>query len=241
MYHMNLQGRVLSEPCSRCREPSVLFQRYSGRHLCATHLAADILIRTKRTIRIQGGLGKKPVLSIIWDGSARYLLLYILGCIVGNRPNMEFVILHINSGCNHQDSPSNQVPLPSGITIREEYLQYEHITEVVTSSGSDRIVQACTLDDEAEQVLSSLLSGDCCSLICSDQTFPVPCLTPLREIPYTELMMVADYWGVPIQEKKGEESDIRKIVTDLTNNHPSLPFSLLNYRDRLCELGKNQI
>ncbi len=70
MYHMNLLGRGLSEPCSRCREPSVLFQRYSGRHLCATHLAADILIRTKRTIRIQGGLGKKPVLSIIWDGSA---------------------------------------------------------------------------------------------------------------------------------------------------------------------------
>lgn len=224
------------DPCVRCRAPSVLYQRYSGRHLCAIHLAADILVRVKRSIRLDGGVGKKPVITIFWEGLACCPLLSILGQVLGTRPGMECVLLH--NGCDLPDLSEIGALLPSTIRIRTDDIQGRNIRDAVQMTGADRLVICTTLDEEAELVLGSLLSGKCLSLLQHPDLSPVVLLRPFREIPLDELRLVQDL-QFPITDGAEPGTHVQTFLSSLTRNHPSIPFSLIRYRDRLCEFEKN--
>lgn len=226
------------EPCVRCRAPSVLYQRYSGRYLCALHLAADVRVRVKRSIRLDGGLGKKTVIAILWEGCACLPLLSILGQVLGTRPGMEFVILH--NGSDFPDFSERLPPLPSTIRIRTEDIQDRNIRDVVLMTGADRLIRCTTLDEEAELVLGSLLSGKCLSILQHPDISPVILLRPVREIPLEELRLVQDM-QIPVADDADPDPGVHTFLSSLTRNHPSVPFSLIRYRDRLCELEKNHL
>lgn len=226
------------KPCFRCRAPSVIYQRYSGRSLCASHLVADVLIRVKRTIRLEGGLGKKPVLAFLWEGQACLCLFHILGEIVGTRPCMEFVLLHRGIALNDL---IGRLSLPSSILIRTEDIDGRDIKDAVLKSGADRLIICTTLDEEAEQVLNTLLSGAYSSLFENEELSPVTCLHPLREVPVQEIDLVAKELNIPFYAGEGSISDTRSFLESLTQNHPSVPFSLIRYKDRLGELEKKHM
>ena len=221
------------KPCFRCRAPSVIFQRYSGRHLCALHLKADVLARVKRTIRLDGGLGKRPVIAFLWEGQACYCLLHVMGEITGRRPGMEFVIFHQGMSLN---LVIDKLSLPSSIRIRTEDITGRKVKNAVLLSGADRLVRCTTLDEEAEQVLNSLLSGKCSSLFESENASPVTCLRPFREIPAGEIELVARELKALACEDREDLSDAGLFLESLTKSHPSVPFSLIRYKDRLCDL-----
>ncbi|PWR75396.1 hypothetical protein DLD82_04465 [Methanospirillum stamsii] len=225
------------EPCFSCRAPSVYSQQYSGKHLCERHLAEDIVIRVKRTIRLQGGLGKKSVIAVIHDGPGFIPLLHILGSVVSSRPGMKMMILEPDS----EDSLYNHdfSFLPSSIQTRVERGMPESFMEIAIRGEADRIIRSATLDEEASQVLGSLLSGDSSFFMKSTDTASVICLTPLCEIPMAELAIYSRYTNLPFDEAGLPESgNVRGFLTALSNNHPSVPFSLLKYRDRLRDLGQ---
>jgi len=225
-----------ARPCFRCREPSVFHQRYSGRHLCASHLAADILVRVKRTIRLQGGLGKKPVMAIVWEGQACFSLLSLMSQVIGDRPSMEIVLLH----CGIDSIPGSEMSdfLSPAISIRSERVKPDEIVLAATQAGADRLLWCRTLDDEAEEVLHSLLSGNCSSLLTKEDCSPLVNLTPFREIPLSELFLYAAHAGLlspDMEAREGTEST-RGFLESLIHNHPSVPFSLLAYADQLHDL-----
>lgn len=224
------------KPCFRCRDSSILFQEYSGRHLCYKHLADDILIRVKRTIRLQGGLGKKTVMVIIRDGPAFLPLLDILGKIMGKRPGMEFLIFETKN--RDRQSSYDLSFLPSGLSVRRYHISSEEIIPASERSGADRIIHCKTLDEEATEILKSLLSGTCDSFIKKTGITSLTSLIPLREIPMKELLLYAEYIGIPMEKKPCPESVTSEtFLSALSENHPSVPFSLIRYRDRLYELS----
>ncbi|MCA1915579.1 hypothetical protein [Methanospirillum hungatei] len=227
------------EPCVRCRTPSIIHQRYSGRYLCAVHLTADVLVRVKRSIRLDGGLGKKPVLAIIWEGQACLSLLSILGQVIGTRPGMELVLLY--NGCDCPDVSKIFPHLPSTITIRTEEIQGRSIRDCVRMAGADRLVRCTTLDEEAELVLGALLSGSCTSILHDPDISPVICLRPFREIPLDELRLIAPDMNIPIGNEAYPDTDVHTFLSSLTRNHPSVPFSLIRYQDRLCDLERDHL
>ena len=211
----------------------MIYQRYSGRYLCAPHLKADILARAKRTIRLDGGLGKRPVIAFLWEGQACYCLLQVMGEIVGNRPEMEFVILYQGMSPN---LPIDNISLPSSIRIRTEDITGRKVKDVVILSGADRLVRCTTLDEEAEQVLNSLLSGNCSSLFETEDISPLTWIRPFREIPAGEIELVAGELKALASEDRGDLSYARLFFESITKSHPSVPFSLIRYKDRLCDL-----
>ena len=48
-----MDGALSVQPCSQCKEVSILFQEYSGQHLCGKHLASSIRKRVAKEIRSQ--------------------------------------------------------------------------------------------------------------------------------------------------------------------------------------------
>ena len=49
------------EACSRCDKPALVYQIYSGIHLCAVHLRASIRKRVSKALREQVKLPKDPL------------------------------------------------------------------------------------------------------------------------------------------------------------------------------------
>ena len=223
------------ELCSRCKSPSVLYQRYSGRSLCAAHLTSDVLVRMKRSIRLDGGLGKRSVLAVVWEGCACLCLLSLLGLIIKERPGMELVLLRYAD--SEYEFPNELHPILSSVRIRTELIGGGMIQGAAIRMGADRLIRCTTLDEAAGEVIDALLSGRCRDLLCAPDPSPLICLSPLREIPCEELRIVAGHLNIPAPSISNV-GDTHDVLSSLVRNHPSVPFSLIRYKDRLGDLAR---
>jgi uncharacterized protein (TIGR00269 family) len=101
--------------CSRCKAPAIIFQRYSGNHLCHRHLADSIHRRTSKAMREQLKLPKNARKE---DGSPSRLLLCISGGkdsavmldmmvkLLGPRRDIELVAGCVDEGIDGYRAPS---------------------------------------------------------------------------------------------------------------------------------------
>lgn len=89
---MNLQ-------CSKCKRDAIIFQKYSGMHLCQKHFIADVERKIKLTIRKHFNIQKNDVVAIALSGGKdSAVLLYMLHKIFGPRPDVELVAITIDEG-----------------------------------------------------------------------------------------------------------------------------------------------
>ena len=98
-----MNGGLSIQSCSQCKEPSILFQEYSGQHLCGKHLALSIRKRVAKEIRLQINLPKDArhadgtnfkIFVAISGGKDSAVLLSMLVDIIGQRRDVEII-----SGC----------------------------------------------------------------------------------------------------------------------------------------------
>ena len=86
-------------PCTKCGSPSIIFQPYSGLHLCKKHFIEDVERKVKRRIRkfrmIKPGDKIAVALSGGKDSSA---LLILLKKITEMRKDVEIVALSVDEG-----------------------------------------------------------------------------------------------------------------------------------------------
>lgn len=226
---------MVSQSCTRCKVPAVLFQRYSGRYLCREHLAGDVVIRAKRTIRTQGGLGRAGCIAVLDDSDACSALLHLLSEIIGTRPGMEILLIREGRGERNGLDPG-ELSLPVKITgIACEKGDFEPLLK---ESGIDKIFSSQYLEEYATGVLRSLLSGSCDDLIGTFST-PYRVITPLREIPHQEIQDYSVLFSLPLinPSMPRAREDIAEMLASLTINHPSVPFSLIRYKDRLTAVS----
>jgi len=73
--------------CDKCRNEAVLFQPYSGRHLCRRHLALNIEARAKHSIRSHHWMKTGDHIAIVLPGDKKSaaLLLFLKKLTAGRR------------------------------------------------------------------------------------------------------------------------------------------------------------
>lgn len=232
---MNDSGFEMEFSCCRCRTPAVYHQEYSGRYLCSFHLKEDVIARLRRTVRKQGGLGRKKVIGVVGGGFIQFLLYCIVDLLKG-RQGMS--LLYIETAENRSEISSFVSILPSTISLKIVQTTQDLLEDTIKEAGGDRIFSDRYLEEEAAQVIRNLLSGDCSSLINRRLSQEIRYLAPLLEIPAKEIYLAGRFSGLDMEEISTHSDDaVYNLLLKLEDKHPSVPFSLISYLNRIQESG----
>ena len=88
------------QQCSRCKSDAVIFQAYSGQHLCGRHLHSSIRKKTSKELRNQLNLPKNAIkedgspykiLVAISGGKDSAVLLSMIVDLIGKRRDIEII------------------------------------------------------------------------------------------------------------------------------------------------------
>jgi uncharacterized protein (TIGR00269 family) len=176
--------------CSKCRRPAVIYQRYSGLHLCRTHFSADFEAKAKRAIRVHRWIAPHDRIAVAMSGGKdSSALLFFLHRLVGKRKDVELVAITVDEGIENYRDPSiarriaEGVGVPHftvsfrdvfGITVDEivqrkgdrlscsycGVLRRQCLNRAAKEHGITRLALGFNLDDEAQTVLMNVLRGD---------------------------------------------------------------------------------
>ena len=133
-----MDGALSVPTCSQCKDTSILFQEYSGQHLCGKHLASSIRKRVAKEIRLQINLPKDAshhdgspfrIFVAISGGKDSAVLLSMLVDIIGRRRDVEIISGCIDEGIDGYRAPSLELAreLAQSLNIQFETLSYEDI------------------------------------------------------------------------------------------------------------------
>ncbi len=133
-----MDGAIEVQTCSRCRSDAIVFQEYSGQHLCGRHLSSSIRKRTSRELRLQLDLPKDAtsedgspfvILVAVSGGKDSAVLLSMMADIIGRRRDVELVAGCVDEGIEGYRAPSMDFAreLAESIGIRFETLSYEEM------------------------------------------------------------------------------------------------------------------
>lgn len=178
--------------CSRCRKDAVVFQEYSGLHLCEEHLLRDIGAKAKRTIRTRHWLEPRDHIAVaLSGGAASSAVLAFLRDLVGNRRDIRLSTLHVGiPGRAAQAASAEEVAGATGVPFIRIPLQETGGPEdsgcPAPGAGSDakgnaarilpvlrryareqgitKIALGTVLEDRAEDVFSRIVAGNIISL-----------------------------------------------------------------------------
>jgi len=87
--------------CSRrgCNRPAVIYQRYSGLHLCEKHFKEYIERKVKKELRRQKGVESGDRIAVALSGGKdSSALIYMLKKFFYNRGDLEFVAIAVDEG-----------------------------------------------------------------------------------------------------------------------------------------------
>ena len=85
--------------CSKCHRDAIVFQSYSGLHLCDQHLIADVEAKAKKMIRAQGWLRPGDHIAVLLSGDqSSSALLYFLKKLTAHRRDIRISAITIDNG-----------------------------------------------------------------------------------------------------------------------------------------------
>jgi uncharacterized protein (TIGR00269 family) len=176
--------------CDKCGRPPVLFQRYSGRHLCDEHFVRDLETRVKRTIREKGWLRPGDRIGVALSGGKdSSALLSFLSGLVARRRDIDLLAITVDEGISGYRDPARSVRIAESFGCRcitvsfreafgttiDEYVsrcgdttscsacgvkRRQLLNAVALEHGVTRLALGFNLDDEAQTVLMNVLRGD---------------------------------------------------------------------------------
>lgn len=93
--------------CSRCSRDAIVFQPYSGLHLCNQHLIADVEAKAKKMIRAQGWLRPGDHIAVILQGDqSSSALLFFLKHLTAQRHDIQITAITIADGTGGRSNSS---------------------------------------------------------------------------------------------------------------------------------------
>lgn len=209
--------------CSKCRNEEIVFQPYSGQHLCHDHFIADFEAKAKRAIRVNRWMQPGDHIAVALNGDpAGYALLFFFRKLTGNR----------------QDIRVSEMPGNGRI---------EEIIADAEISGVTRIALATTLEDAAAAALSTILRGEAeTGFVNAPSTDDgPPLITPFCHITADEVATYARIHRLdgerdaPLPEDDLLDSDVRAMLADYSHRHPAAPHAVLNLRESLAACGRH--
>jgi tRNA(Ile)-lysidine synthase TilS/MesJ len=174
--------------CDTCRREALVFQPYSGRHLCQVHFFKDFEAKAKRVIRSHGWLRPGDHIAVVLPGDAPgAALLVFLANLTENRRDIRLSAITIDEGAagvGMEQARTVAAACDAGWfcgsfaerygTTMDAIVQQEgqeaggHSVRVLTSDllgeiaeahGVTKCAIATTVDDRAGRFFSDLLSG----------------------------------------------------------------------------------
>ncbi len=176
--------------CSRCRRDAIVFQRYSGLHLCEQHFDLDFEAKAKRAIRKHRWIESGDTVAVAFSGGKdSSAVLYFLHRLLHQRRDIRLLAITIDEGiCGYRDplaakAIADRIGVPwvtasfaeeYGITIDEivrqkgvgiscsycGVLRRTILNRVAREHGVTRLAFGFNLDDDAQSVLMNVLRGD---------------------------------------------------------------------------------
>ncbi|MBP2134321.1 uncharacterized protein (TIGR00269 family) [Methanomicrobium sp. W14] len=176
--------------CLKCNRDAVIFQRYSGMHLCREHFTADLEGRAKKTIRQHKWVSPGDRIAVAMSGGKdSSAVLYFLKKVFGERRDMEIFGVTIDEGIKGYRDPSSVCGIAEkygakcyvasfserfGVTLDDivkkkgdknscsycGVLRRQILNSFARELGATKIAMGFNLDDEAQSVLMNVLRGD---------------------------------------------------------------------------------
>jgi uncharacterized protein (TIGR00269 family) len=210
--------------CDKCSASAVLFQRYSGQHLCKAHFFADVEKKIKREVRkerIKGTLG-----VAFSGGKDSAVVLSVLNDLFSGR-GVEIVAITIDEGiAGYRDKTlESAAMLVAELGVQwqvasfEEYfdiridrlderpctvcgiLRRSLLNRLAKMAGASTLATGHNLDDEAQTILMNYLRGDIDRLLRLDHPAKeglVRRVKPLKYVPEKEVALYAILREIPI-------------------------------------------
>jgi hypothetical protein len=205
--------------CNRCRDEPVIFQPYSGRHLCRDHFIADVEIRAKRAIRQYRWMrpGDRIAVPLTGDPASRSLLLFLQRLTAGRRDVSVSAL-----DCNGTPSQYPHAIDPEQVAIR---------------CGATRLALPASVDDMAVSVLGDFLRGCKGELPLYAEPgrqdgVPAFRIYPFCQIPEDEILLYASLQGIvpaPHPVTRGASGDgVRAMLDGFTGAHPGTKYAVAN-------------
>jgi uncharacterized protein (TIGR00269 family) len=87
------------EKCDKCRSSAIIFQRYSGMHLCSVHFDEDVRRKIRESIRETGVFARRARVAVALSGGKdSSVLLCVLKDLFSKRKDVELVAIMIDEG-----------------------------------------------------------------------------------------------------------------------------------------------
>jgi len=181
--------------CSKCGRDAVLFQNYSGIHLCESHFNDDFEGRAKKAIRKYGWISQGDRIAVAMSGGKdSSALLHFLNKTFGERRDITIFGISIDEGIQgYRDmEPVRKIAKKYNVSFhpvsfKETYgftlddiverqgdriscsrcgvLRRHLLNKTARELGATKIALGFNLDDEAQSVLMNTLRGDADTLI----------------------------------------------------------------------------
>ncbi|MDH7594099.1 MAG: TIGR00269 family protein [Methanomicrobiales archaeon] len=176
--------------CDRCNKEAIIFQPYSGRHLCRQHFVLDFERRAKHEIRMHRWIVSGDTIAIAMSGGKdSSALAFFLKKAFGMRKDIGLFAVSVDEGITGYREMEKIRRIADGIGIDWHSTSFREVygctlDEVVKRKGESRSCTYCgvlrrgalnrrakelsatrlamgfNLDDEAQSVLMNVLRGD---------------------------------------------------------------------------------
>jgi len=175
--------------CKKCRRNAVLFQEYSGQHLCEQHFEADVEVKAKHEIRRHQWMipGDHIAVALSGDQSSSGLL-YFLKKLTSNRRDIRISAISLDEGITGYRDPAYAMRIAEllgaecimgsfqenfGLTVDEithtkgialsctycRVLRNFLLNRIAMEHGITKLAFGHTLDEGAVSVLKNVLQG----------------------------------------------------------------------------------
>jgi tRNA(Ile)-lysidine synthase TilS/MesJ len=208
--------------CSKCRRPAVIYQRYSGLHLCRTHFEADFEAKAKRAIRVHRWLSSGDRIGVVHSGEKdSSALLPFMQKVMGRRRDVEILSISIDEGIRGYSDTTLALSFAEKMSVRHVASSFQEmfgmtfdnmvshgdsrqacsscstfralcIEKTAREQGVSRLAIGSNLDDEARNLFLNFLTGNAEKLIHS-QAHRSDSLTWIKPFMYIPEREVALY------------------------------------------------
>jgi uncharacterized protein (TIGR00269 family) len=231
--------------CDKCQGRAIIYQKYSGMHLCSSHFEEDVHRKVRESLRKTGLFGRGSRVAFgLSGGNSSSTLLYVLKNLLGCRKDIDFWAVII---CEEKESRSQQVQaiklverleipyvvkktptmenvLPteaSSVHCMPSNLKMELLNNAAQEIGADILATGHSLDDESTAIFIDYLRGDVEALfrLWAHQEIPgkIPWIKPLRRIPEKEVRLYAIIHG--LYSPENEVCISAKTIHDVVKRH----------------------
>lgn len=174
--------------CNKCRGNAILFQEYSGLHLCKQHFEADVEVKAKHEIRRHRWITPGDHIAVALSGDkSSAALLYFLKKLTSNRRDITISAISIDEGITGYRDPKNAMRIAElldtecimgsfeenfGTTVDEittikgtlsctycRVLRNFLLNQIAQKHAITKLALSQTLDERGVSVLKNLLQG----------------------------------------------------------------------------------